>query len=152
MSGKLYEQEQQGNGTRLQDDHRPVRRSCERVHHLGKPDMSHVTNSDPVLRLCLPYIMDNLHNSGLNLQLVAKEVNLGRSSFSKLFNQKIGMSFPQYLTGLRLKKAADLLKTTNLQISEIAFKTGFESGSYFNRIFKQQVSLSPKEYRKRKKS
>jgi AraC-like DNA-binding protein len=102
---------------------------------------------DPVLRLAKAYILAHLSDSELGIEPVAAHVNLGRSSFSKLFNEKLGISFPQYIASLRIEKAKELLKGTNLQISEIAFQVGFESVSHFNRTFKKALGITPRAFR-----
>ena len=56
-------------------------------------------------------------------------------------------NFPQYITKLRIDKSKELLNGTDLQVSEIAFKVGFESASYFNKVFKKITGKTPKDFR-----
>lgn len=74
------------------------------------------------------------------------------ASYSKLrkdFKTLTGESPNQYQLNLRLNKVKDLLTSTSLSISEIAFQTGFESVSYLSKIFKKKNKISPKFYRQR---
>jgi len=59
-----------------------------------------------------------------------------------------GLSPTQFINQLRLRKTAHLLRTTNRKITGIIFDSGFNNISYFNRIFKERYSCSPREYRK----
>jgi AraC-like DNA-binding protein len=104
----------------------------------------------PVVKKAVEYIEQNLENPEFSLQQVAAHVHLGRSSFSKLFNDNMGRSFPQYMNELRLERAKKYLLETNMQVSEIAFKTGFDSASVFNRTFKNIIGVTPGEFRRDK--
>jgi AraC-like DNA-binding protein len=80
---------------------------------------------------------------------VLKKLPASYSKLRKDFKTLTGESPNQYKLNLRLNKAKELLTSTNLSISEIAFQTGFESVSYLSKIFKKKNSISPKLYRQR---
>ena len=65
----------------------------------------------------------------------------------KFFKETMGVSFIQYLNDYRLEIAAELLTTTTDNILDIAFHTGFNNISYFNRCFKNKYGVSPGRYR-----
>jgi AraC-like DNA-binding protein len=81
---------------------------------------------------------------------VAGYVYLSPSHFSHLFKKETGLSFVQYLNTYRVEKAEELLTNTNLDITEIAVKVGFQSIPHFNRIFRKISKNSPREYRNAK--
>jgi transcriptional regulator GlxA family with amidase domain len=58
------------------------------------------------------------------------------------------MSFPSYLSGIRVKSAASLLLDDDLSITECAFRAGFQSTTAFNKTFHDVTGYSPREYRK----
>lgn len=74
--------------------------------------------------------------------------HIGTNSFflSKSFKQVTGHNFIDYLTGLRLDRAKELLRETGLKISDVAEQVGYQH-SYFNRIFKKQEGMTPTRYR-----
>ncbi|MBN2442404.1 MAG: helix-turn-helix domain-containing protein [Spirochaetales bacterium] len=78
----------------------------------------------------------------------AKEIFISPSYFLSLFKQETGLTFVDYLTRVRINKAREFLLTTELNITEIALKTGFNNANYFSSIFKKIVGTSAKEYRK----
>jgi AraC-like DNA-binding protein len=104
---------------------------------------------DPFIRQVNEYILANLDNSRLSLEDVARSMNRSRTSFSNLFNKKLKMTFPQYLGKVRIDEASRLLKTTPMQVSEVAFKVGFDSVSYFNKVFKGRTGRTPGEFREK---
>ena len=83
----------------------------------------------------------------LSLGKVAQAANTSPNYFSEKFKQATGMTFVRYVARTRFEKAAELLGEANLRVSEIAFATGFQSLSQFNRVFKKLSGKSPTEYR-----
>src|SRR6266498_808980 len=83
----------------------------------------------------------------LSLTKVAKAANISRNHLSEKFKQVTGTNFVEYIARTRFEKACDLLRNSNLRISEIAFAVGFQSLSQFNRIFKRLSEESPTQYR-----
>jgi AraC-like DNA-binding protein len=83
----------------------------------------------------------------LSLGKVARAANTSPNYFSEKFKEATGMNFVSYVARTRFEKAAALLRQADLRVSEIAFATGFQSLSQFNRVFKKFSGKSPTEYR-----
>jgi len=83
----------------------------------------------------------------VNMQKLTMELPMSYSKFRKLFKIETGYSPHQYLLMMRIEKAKELLKTTTLNINEIAWQTGFDSEFYFSTIFKKKTGCSPSNYR-----
>ncbi|WP_186445887.1 response regulator transcription factor [Paenibacillus cremeus] len=83
------------------------------------------------------------------LARLADMSHMSVSYFSLLFKKTTGQTFLNYLNLVRLQRAKELLKEPDLKIYEIADMVGYTSLPYFNRIFKQVVTITPVEYRKR---
>src|SRR5213076_292176 len=83
----------------------------------------------------------------LSLTKVAKMVNISANHLSEKFKQVTGTNFVEYVARTRFANACDLLRKSNLRISEIAFAAGFQSLSQFNRVFKRCSGKSPTQYR-----
>ena len=112
---------------------------------------SHIQNgscalSSKDLSRVIEYIDSNLCDN-LGLTELANLVGLSERYFSKVFKQSTGVSPYQYLIECRISKAARLLVSTNLEIAEIARRTGFPNPTNFCRTFRQQRSVTPKQYR-----
>ena len=83
----------------------------------------------------------------LSLGTVARAANTSPNYFSEKFKEATGTNFVSYVARTRFEKAATLLRDADLRVSEIAFATGFQSLSQFNRVFKKFSGKSPTEYR-----
>lgn len=93
------------------------------------------------------YILDNYHQD-LTLSDAAEHVHLSPSAFSHFVKKRTGLTFSQLVNDLRIKYATKLLIDTDLNITEICYKSGFRNLSYFNRQFKASKHSPPLEYRK----
>jgi len=90
----------------------------------------------------------NLHRS-INASELANSVRLSTPHFSRLFKIETGVTPGQYLTDLRMEKAAQLLATTFLSIKEIMGAAGYRSKGNFIRFFRKRFGVTPSEYRQR---
>lgn len=107
---------------------------------------STATDKYSSVQKAIGYMEANYHKD-VSVSMLAAEIGLDRSYFSTLFKVQTGISPHEYLTQLRVKKAATLLKESAYSVSEISEAVGFDSGN-FSRIFKQIIGLTPLEYRK----
>ena len=70
--------------------------------------------------------------------------------FSTVFSQTTGQSFISYLTAMRMQKAKELLRSTNMKLSDIALEIGYNEPNYFSHVFRKTTGMTPKEYRLKK--
>ena len=129
--------------------HLLAERKDERAVILGVREMGEVSDEKvpSVISEAKLYMSQNYSNANLMLQDVAKAVNMSKSRFSTVFSQTTGQSFTEYLIYLRLIKAKELLKTSNLKSSQIATEIGYNDSHYFSYIFKKNVGMTPSDYR-----
>lgn len=78
----------------------------------------------------------------------AAEVGMNRSAFCSYFKRCKGMTFSQFVTQYRLHTACQLLKPSQKQVSEIAYRVGVNDVPHFVRVFTKAVGMSPSKYRK----
>ncbi|WP_262148082.1 AraC family transcriptional regulator [Chryseobacterium foetidum] len=93
------------------------------------------------------YIRKNLHQK-LSIDNIAKLAYVSKSNFFKMFRDELGTSPNDFILQERISRAKELLATQN-SIKETAFQTGFSDANYFNRVFKQLVGDTPKNYQKK---
>ena len=94
------------------------------------------------------FIMDNYSNPELTLGSVAGYVGLNEKYFSSRFTKEEGMTFSNYLTEVRIRKARELMEQTDLKIYEISHSVAYNSVEHFTRVFKKICQVSPGAYRK----
>lgn len=89
------------------------------------------------------------HNREITLEEVAQAANFSIYHFTRFFKEATGMTFIQYLNNYRITKAIKYLtNSTDDPITEVAFRSGFESIKTFNRVFRQLKGCSPSCYKK----
>ena len=92
------------------------------------------------------YLSQNC-TENISLDDAADYAGFSRYHFSRLFKEKIGMTFSDYLASCRVERARQLLATTDLSISEVANASGYQEANSFSRLFKTRTGQSPSEYR-----
>ena len=92
------------------------------------------------------YIKAN-YSKPITLEDISREINVSPQYFSKLFKEETGENFIDYLTGIRIKIAKDLLEKSEMSIKEICYNIGYSDPNYFSRIFKKVVGVAPTEYK-----
>lgn len=102
------------------------------------------------LKDLISYINDHL-DQHLTIDFLADYFGYSRNHFMAIFKNHTGSSCLNFILQCRLNKACEYLTQTDLAISEIAKKVGFDNLSNFNRQFKQRLHLTPLQYRKNKR-
>ncbi|KRF42967.1 response regulator [Paenibacillus sp. Soil787] len=98
------------------------------------------------------YIKENFSNEMISLNDVCRHVHISPSYFGTVFKAHTGETFIEYVTRIRVEKAMELLKRTDLKTYEIAHETGYKDPHYFSLIFKKKAGVSPTEYREKTRS
>lgn len=98
------------------------------------------------IETALDYMRQNFSRP-ISLSDVARLVHMTEPAFSRFFKERAGINFIDSLTDIRLGHASRLLVDTTQTIGEIAFHSGFNNISNFNRIFKKRKNITPKDYR-----
>ena len=91
-------------------------------------------------------IMENISNPDFTVREMEQKLGFSRSSFNRKVNAMLGMSPNEYLRQRRLALAAQMLGRKTGRISDICYKVGFNSPSYFAKCFKEQYGVLPAEY------
>ena len=93
------------------------------------------------------YMGENFSKNDFSLNMISAHIGVSPSYFSSIFKQETGQSFVEYLTRLRIDKACELLKCTNLRTAEIGEQIGYNDPHYFSATFKKIMGQSPKDYK-----
>ena len=101
-----------------------------------------------MIRRAQAYIDEHFADSSLTLGDVAAHVALSNNHFCTIFSREMGMTFIEYLTALRMRRAGELLRTTNMRASEVAYAVGYNDPHYFSYLFKKNTGTSPRDHRR----
>ncbi|MBR2353594.1 MAG: helix-turn-helix transcriptional regulator [Clostridia bacterium] len=102
-------------------------------------------NNHAIIEKSLAFIEENL-TEDLSLERVSAHVSLSPIHFHNTFKASTGMTLRDYVEEARIKKAVNLLVSTDLTLTRIAFECGFSSQSYFSFVFKRKMNKTPREY------
>lgn len=105
-------------------------------------------NCEDLMPAIVGYIDANYGDGELSLAKVAGAFNISEPYLSSMFKQSMGINFSSYVGSVRIDKAKEMLKQTNMSVGDIAKATGYYSANSFCRAFKRVTGLSTTEYRK----
>lgn len=106
----------------------------------------HQSAKEQLAREAIIYIKNNFRDR-ITLSSLADNLHVSRGYISNVFNETIGMKIPDYVNLQRIICAEDLLLHSDMGISQIAYECGFDSSSYFSRIFKELEGMPPQQFR-----
>ncbi len=93
-------------------------------------------------------LIDENSSTHITVSEIADAVGYNRSHLYRLFRQEIGMSMQKYINSMRINSAKSMLRDSTLPITRISQSLGFTSQSYFTKVFKAAVGVTPNVYRK----
>ncbi|KIP21637.1 putative response regulatory protein [Anoxybacillus ayderensis] len=137
IQANIYAAEVEGELTKVAD-----------AYEICKKRAYSATNISPIVRRAKQYVQEHFSDQTLTLESVAQSLNVSPVYLSRIMKQELGISFVNFLTEVRIKKAIQLLVSTQLTIHEISERVGYDTQHYFSTAFKKVVGVSPNQYRK----
>ena len=121
-------------------------------HHVGQQPFAALTRNrqvdDALIAKCQTWIAEH-YEQETPVAAMMRLSGLAERSFARRFTRATGMSPMEYVHTLRLEESKHLLETTALPIEAVATEVGYEDASFFGRLFRRKVGLTPAHYRKR---
>lgn len=93
-------------------------------------------------------IREKYGDAELSLAVVANEIMISASWLSTKFKEEVGIGVSDYINNIRINQAKNIMERDDCMIYEISEKVGFTSSQYFSKIFKENVGLTPNQYRR----
>lgn len=104
------------------------------------------SNEEELMDRLMHVINANIDNSQLNVEVLAKEIGISRVQLHRKLKEITGISASEFIRNIRLNQAAKLLKTKNINISQVAYAVGYSSHALFSTAFKKFYGISPSEF------
>ena len=118
--------------------------------YIAEPSKITISSMDEeLLKKAMNYIERNMDNSDYNVDSFVSDMSIGRTLLYQKINDITGMSIKEFIMDVRLKRSAQLLRESDLTISEISVLTGFANPKYFSICFKRHFELTPSEFKKK---
>jgi transcriptional regulator GlxA family with amidase domain len=121
-------------------------------HHVGQQPFATLTRTrqvdDALIAKCQEWIAQH-YDRGAPVAAMAALSGLAERSFKRRFQKATGVSPLEYVHTLRLEEAKHVLETGDAPIDEVAHAVGYEDASFFGRLFRRKVGLTPAQYRRR---
>ncbi len=154
----IYDFQETNNRSIINSDSKPIRENQER-NKLVLLELSDVINYKPAVSnrkyeekdfvdRINNVIQNRIEDSTFDLKQLAMGMNISKSTLYKKINKYIKLTPCKLIHYLRIKASQQLLLSNFLNISEVAYKTGFNDPKYFSKCFKNELGFSPTEYRK----
>lgn len=104
---------------------------------------------EKLIEKAIKYVEDNISRSDLSVEELSRELGMSRVHLYKKMLQITGKTPIEFIRVIRLKRAAQLLRDSQLHVSEIAFQVGFNNPKYFSRYFKEEFGVLPSAYQEK---
>ena len=123
------------------------------LRHVSSPEISKIVGCPVIedrntqkLQKIYMYVMDHFQHP-ITLEQIANHVNMERASFCIFFKKITGKSFFSFLLEYRINVSCEMLQSTNKNISEICYASGFRDVPYFNRVFRKIKNTTPGNFK-----
>lgn len=116
-----------------------------------EPSQIAITSLDEkLIEQAIEYVEKNIDRSELSVEELSRELGMSRVHLYKKLTAITGRSPVEFIRIIRLKRAAQMLRESQLNVSEIAYSVGFNNPKYFSRYFKDEFGLLPSDYKNQK--
>lgn len=116
---------------------------------LAPSDIVITSLDEKLIEKAIKYVEDNISRSDLSVEELSRELGMSRVHLYKKMLQITGKTPIEFIRVIRLKRAAQLLRDSQLHVSEIAFQVGFNNPKYFSRYFKEEFGVLPSAYQEK---
>lgn len=118
-----------------------------RTASMNEKEQDEALNDNVLVDMVLSFLKTNSFNENISLETIAKQAYVSPKYFSRLFKKKTGLNLTQFVHNLRVDKACELLKNTDLPINTIMNRVGYKDSKFFYQIFKRTMNVTPGDYR-----
>lgn len=136
----------------LIESRKKLRESFAADEHKWEEEISDLSLDKKLIKKAICIVHKNLLEENFSVEILATEIGMSRTHLHRKLKSITDQSASEFIRNIRLEKAKELMKNSELKINEIGYAVGFNSHTYFTKSFKKYVGLSPQEYLKEKKA
>jgi DNA-binding response OmpR family regulator/two-component sensor histidine kinase len=133
----------------LTETRQRLRERYANLENLGKTHDKSIRKEDAFIFRLREIIIESLHEQNFGVQELCKKVGMSRTQLHNKIKALTGHSTSHFIKKVRIHQATRLLRTSEMNISQVAFEVGVESLPYFTKIFTKEMGLSPSKYREK---
>jgi YesN/AraC family two-component response regulator len=111
-----------------------------------KDPLQPITFEDEFLRKITQFVVENMSNPDLSIEDLEKGMDMSKMQLYRKLKNVTSLSGNEFIRSVRLRESKSLLQNADLNISEVAYRVGFNDPGYFTRAFKKQFGKSPKVF------
>lgn len=104
-------------------------------------------NDEKLLEKIIKVIEDNIDDSEFNVEKLSIEVGMSRAHLHRKMKEKMGLNPSDFIRNIRLRRACELLRKPDIEVTQIAYLVGYTSQPHFSTAFKKFTGYTPSEYR-----
>lgn len=134
----------------LLDIRKKLKERFSKSINIDPKELTLASLDERLLQNVIEYIRKNIENSELSVETMSKDLGFSRTHLHRKLKALTGQSPIEFIKMVRMKQAAYLLGTGKLTVSEIAYKVGYNTPSYFSNSFSAYFGMSPTEYIEKK--
>ena len=119
----------------------------QNMYRRNSTNLDSEDNSSDIIKCAEKFLEEN-RTKNISSADICKTLACSRSYISHKFKKQTGMSIREYIRKLRINDAKHLLEYSEMSVTDIAVKVGFEYSNYFTKVFKKEIGMAPATYRK----
>lgn len=116
------------------------------VNNENKVD-NKVSYKDEIVKKSKLYVKENIEGE-ITLNVVAQYLNISKNYFCSMFKQETGINFLNYIVQQKIERAKKMLVEENMKVYEVSERLGYSDTTYFSKLFKRNVGVTPQEYKR----
>lgn len=106
-----------------------------------------VSYKDEIVKKSKLYVKENIEGE-ITLNVVAQYLNISKNYFCSMFKQETGINFLNYIVQQKIERAKKMLIEENMKVYEVSERLGYNDTTYFSKLFKRNVGVTPQEYKR----
>ncbi|WP_268125436.1 hybrid sensor histidine kinase/response regulator transcription factor [Roseivirga pacifica] len=129
--------------TNIINQHKSLQEAYSRKISVETSEVEITSLNDKLIQDAIKVVEEHMANTELSVEMLSKELGLSRAHLYKKLVALTGMTPVEFIRKIRIQRAAQLLKKSQLTVSEVAYKVGFNNRKYFTKYFKQEYNMLP---------